>query len=222
MHDRTGRRHRGLDRIEAIVDTELGILLSRQEFFEDRIVRLSQLTSVTLNPPEAADDSRFLAPPGSIIRQSTSEKQREYFDHPSWKAIDLVACGLGAWAKHSPSRPGDTAAGSDPEPDMPPDEPGPADPSPVSDELLYLLYRNGSQTPELTATLHLWQERAAVTSRVIPEVAPGMGEGGFARLLEATSEREARSHMMATVRTGSHGRYRIDYAVHPRERQPRP
>jgi len=56
MHDLTGHRHRGLGRIEAIVDTELGILLSRQEFFEDQIVRLSQLTSVTLNPPEAADD----------------------------------------------------------------------------------------------------------------------------------------------------------------------
>jgi hypothetical protein len=221
MHDLTGRRHRGLDRIEAIVDTELGILLSRQEFFQDQIVRLSQLTSVTLNPPEAADDSWFRATQGSVIRQSTSEKQREYFDQPGWKAIDLVAGGLGAWAKHSPSRPGDTAAGSDPEPGMPPDEPGPADPSPVSDELLYLLYRNGSQTPELTATLHLWQETAAVNSRVIPEAAPGMGEGGFARLLEATSEREPRNHTMATVRTGSHGRYRIDYAVHPRDREPK-
>jgi hypothetical protein len=221
MHDLTGRRHLGLDRIEAIVDTELGILLSRQEFFEDQLVRLSQLTSLTMNPPEAADDSLFRAPPGSVIRQSTSEKQRESFDHPSWRAIDLVAGGLGAWVKHSPSRPGDTAAGSDPEPDMPPDEPGPADPSPISDELLYLLYRNGSQTPELTATLHLWQEMAAVTSRVVMEAAPGMGHGGFGRLLEASSEREPRSHTMATIRTGSHGRYRIDYAVFPRGRAPK-
>jgi hypothetical protein len=219
MHDLTGRRHLGLDRIEAIVDTELGILLSREEFFEDQIVRLSQLTSLTLNPPEAADESQFRAPPGSVIRQSTKEKQREFYDQPVWKAYDLAACGLGAWEKHSPFRPGDTTAGFDPEPDMPPDEPGPADPSPVSDELLYLLYRNGSQTPELTATLHQWQDRAAVMSRVISEVAPGMGEGGFGRLLDATSEREPRSHTMATVRTGSHGRYRIDYAVHPRERQ---
>jgi hypothetical protein len=218
-HDLMGRRHLGLDRIEAIVDTELGILLDRQEFFEDQIVRLSQLTSLTLNPPEAADDSRFGAPPDGVIRQSTREKQRELYDQPVFKAMGLAAGGLGAWEKYSPFRPGDTApTGFDPEPDMPPDEPGPADPSPVSDELLYLLYRSGSHTPELTATLHLWQEMAAVMSRVISEVAPGMGEGGFGRLLEASSEREPRIHTMATVRTGSHGRYRIDYAVHPRER----
>jgi hypothetical protein len=219
-HDLTGRRHRGLDRIEAIVDTELGILLSRQEFFQGQIVRLSQLTSVTLNPPEAADDSRFRAPPGSVIRQSTREKQREFFDQPCWKAYDLALGGLGAWVKHSPFRPGDTTAGFDPEPDMPPDEPGPADPSPVSDELLYLLYRTGSQTPELTATLHVWQDMAAINSRVISEVAPGMGDGGLGGLLEASNEREPpRTHTMATVRTGSHGRYRIDYAVRPREPQ---
>jgi hypothetical protein len=222
MHDLTGRRHLGLDRIEAIVDTELGILLSREEFFEDQIVRLSQLTSVTLNPPEAGDDSRFRAPPGSVIRQSTREKQREFFDQPVFKAMGMAAGGLGAWEKYSPFRAGDTAAGADPEPAMPPDEPGPADPSPVSDELLYLLYRGGGQTPELTATLHVWQEWAAVMSRVISEVAPGMGEGGFGRLLEASSEREPpRTHTMATVRTGSDGRYRIDYAFQPRERQPK-
>jgi hypothetical protein len=218
MHDLTGRRHRGLDRIEAIVDTELGILLSREEFFEDQIARLSQLTSLTLNPPEADDDSQFRAAPGSVIRQSTREKQQEYFDHPAAKAVNLVLGGLAAWEKHSPSRPGDTTARSDPEPDMPPDEPGPADPSPVSDELLYLLYRSGSQTPDLTATLHLWQEMAVVMSRLIPQVAPGMSEGRFGRLLEANSKREPSTHMMATVRTGSHGRYRIDYAFQPRER----
>jgi len=215
MHDLTGRRHRGLDRIEAIVDTELGILLSRQEMFQGQIVRLSQLTSITLNPPEAADDSRFRVPHGSVIRKSTQEKQREFYDQPVWKAYDLAAGGLGAWVKYSPFRPADTAVGPDPEPDMPPDEPGPADPSPVSDELLNLLYSNGSRTPELTATLHQWRDVAAVASRIVPEAARGMGSGGFGRLVDANGERVPRTHAMATVRTGGQGRYRIDYAVHP-------
>jgi hypothetical protein len=39
-------------------------------------------------------------------------------------------------------------------------------------------------------------------------------------ILAALARLLPRGHTMATVRTGSHGRYRIDYAVHPRERQP--
>jgi hypothetical protein len=223
MHDRTGEAHLKLDRIEAIVDAELGILLHRQEMFDGQILSLSQLTSLTLNPPEAADDSRFRPPPDSVTPENLGEKVREFFDQPGWQAAKtaagLAAGGLGAWVRVSPFWPGGAAA-SDPEPGMPPDEPGPPDPSPVSDEVLYLLYRTGSQTPELTATLHEWLEVAALLTQ-IPDAARGVGYGGVGNLVDAVGSRTPRAHTAARVRTGGHGRYRIDYVVHPGKHPPK-
>jgi hypothetical protein len=93
---------------------------------------------------------------------------------------------------------------------MPPDEPGPPDGSPVSAELLDLLYRSGSKAPALAATLHQWQDVTAMLSRT-PDAARGIGHGGFGSFLDAVSERVPRTHTVATVRTGGYGRYRIDY-----------
>ena len=94
-----------------MVDAELGILLHRQEMFQGQIVSLTQLTSVTVNPPEAADDSRFRPPPGSVIGESLGERLREFFDQPGWRAAKtaagLAAGGLGAWVRYSPFRDGD-------------------------------------------------------------------------------------------------------------------
>jgi hypothetical protein len=225
MHNLTSRPYLKLDRIETIVDAELGILLHRQEMFDGQIVSLTQLTSMTLNPPEAADDSLFRPPPGSVIGQDPGERMREIFDHPGWQAAKtaagLAAGGLGAWVRYSPFGRGDTtAAGFDPEPDMPPDEPGPPDPSPVSDEVLYLLYRSGSEAPGLGATLHQWQDTAAVISR-IPDTARDIGYGGVGSFLDAVGDRVPRTHTVATIRVGGHGRYRIDYVIHPGKHQPK-
>jgi hypothetical protein len=223
MRHLTTRPYLKLDRIETIVDAELGILLHRQEMFDGQIVSLTQLTSVTLNPPEAADDSLFRPPPGSVIGEDPGERMREIFDHPGWQAAKtaagLAAGGLGAWVRYSPFGRGDTT-GFDPEPDMPPDEPEPPDPSPVSDEVLYLLYRSGSEAPELGATLHQWHDVAAMMSR-IPDTARGIGYGGVGSFLDAVSDRVPRTHAMATIRADGHGRYRIDYVIHPGKHQPK-
>ena len=224
MRDRTMRLHLGRERIEVIVDAELGILLHRQEMFDGQIVSLTQLTSLTLDPPQAADDARFRAPPGSIMGESLGESMREFFDRPGWRAAKtatgLAASGLGAWVRYSPSHRWRTATGPDPEPGMPLDEPEPPDPSPVSDEVLHLLYRSGSKTPELTATLHQWDDIPAMTSRV-PATARDMGYGGLGSLLDALGERVPRTHTVAAIRTGGHGRYRIGYVIHPGQRPPK-
>jgi hypothetical protein len=59
-HDRISH-----DRIEVAVDAELGILLRRIETSGGVLVTLTELTDVTLNPPEAADPARFAPRPGS-------------------------------------------------------------------------------------------------------------------------------------------------------------
>ena len=61
----SGSAKRPYDRIEVAVDAELGILLRRIETSGGELVTLTELTDVTMNPPEAADPARFAPPPGS-------------------------------------------------------------------------------------------------------------------------------------------------------------
>ena len=61
----SGSAERSYDRIEVAVDAELGILLRRIETSGGELVTLTELTDVTMNPPEAADPARFAPPPGS-------------------------------------------------------------------------------------------------------------------------------------------------------------
>jgi hypothetical protein len=219
LHDPTMRGHLRLDRIEAIVDAELGILLYRQDIFQGQVVSLTELISVTLDPPEAADESRFRPPPGSVIVESPGQQMREFFDQPGWRvantAAGLAASALGPLVRHSPFVPWSSPVpGHDPEPGLPADEPEPPDPSPVSDDLLYLLYKSGAEAPELTGTLHQWCDVTAMVSRA-PDSAREIGHGGLGRLLDAAGERISRTHTAATVRTGGLGRYRVDYVLHP-------
>jgi hypothetical protein len=53
------------DRIEVAVDAELGILLRWTETSGGEVLTRTELTDLTMNPPEAADLARFAPPPGS-------------------------------------------------------------------------------------------------------------------------------------------------------------
>ena len=59
------------------MDAELGILLRRIETSGGELVTLTELTDVTMNPPEAADPARFAPPPGSHLGETTGEKPGE-------------------------------------------------------------------------------------------------------------------------------------------------
>jgi hypothetical protein len=73
----SGSAERSYDRIEVAVDAELGILLRRIETSGGELVTLTELTDVTMNPPEAADPARFAPPPGSHRGETLEEKRRE-------------------------------------------------------------------------------------------------------------------------------------------------
>ena len=73
------------DRIEVIVDAELGILLRREETFEGQRLTLTELATVMPSPPEAVDPARFAPPPGSHISQGLGESLRQTFGGPGWQ-----------------------------------------------------------------------------------------------------------------------------------------
>ena len=71
----SGSAKRPYDRIEVAVDAELGILLRRIETSGGELVTLTELTDVTMNPPEAADPARFAPPPGSHRSETLGENR---------------------------------------------------------------------------------------------------------------------------------------------------
>jgi hypothetical protein len=114
------------DHVSAIVDAELGILLSCEGRGEDDDPELTEFVSLTIDPQ--TDPGVFTAPPGSV----TSEPIDGPFGWEAAKtAAGLAAGGLGAVIRYSPFGrvrvdPFARATGEDdPEPEMPVDDPPP-------------------------------------------------------------------------------------------------
>jgi hypothetical protein len=175
----SGSAERSYDRIEVAADAELGILLRRIETSGGELVTLTELTDVTMNPPEAADPARF-APPGSHRGETQGKNRGATFSGPGWAAADLAAGGLGALIRNVPHLPGHGAPGEQPEA-MPSPDPAPLEPadgSPPPDEVLDLLYRSG-EPRNLGATARQWHDLRAMAT-LIPEGIRPAGRGGLA------------------------------------------
>jgi outer membrane lipoprotein-sorting protein len=212
----SGSAKRPYDRIEVAVDAELGILLRRIETSGGELVTLTELTDVTMNPPEAADPARFAPPPGSHRGETQEENPGEKLGGPGWAAADLAAGGLGALIRHAPHLPGHGAAGEQPE-TMPSPDPAPlkpADGSPPPDEVLELLYRSG-EPRDLGATARQWHDLAA-TATWIPEEIRAAGRDGLGDLLDAMTPGMNVARMVARLRVSGPDRYRLDFSRRPR------
>jgi len=181
----SGPAERSYDRIEVAVDAELGILLRRIETSGGELVTLTELTDVTMNPPEAADPARFAPAPGSNRSESPGENPGAKLSGSGWAAADLAASGLGALIRHAPHLLGHGAPGEQPEA-MPSPDPAPLEPddgSPPTDEVLDLLYRSG-EPRDLSATARKWLDLIAMAASM-PEGFRTAGRGGFGDLLDA-------------------------------------
>ena len=211
----SGSAERPYDRIEVAVDAELGILLRRIETSGGDVLTRTELTDVTMNPPEAADAARFAPPPGSQLGEDLKETVRQKFSGPGWDAADVAAGGLGALIKHVPHRRGHGAAEEQPEAMPSPDPPplGSADGSPPPDEVLDLLYRSG-EPRDLGAMARQWHDLAVVAARV-PETARAAGRGGFASLLDAMTSDENVLRTDTRLRVSGPDRYRLDFSTRP-------
>ena len=209
------------DRIEVVVDAELGILLRRTETSGGDVLTRTELTDLTMNPPEAADPARFAPPPGSQFGEDLKETMRQKFSGPGWDAADVAAGGLGALIRHVPHRRGHGAAEEQPEAMPSPDPPplGPADGSPPSDKVLDLLYRSG-EPRDFGAAVRQWHDLAVVAAWV-PERARAAGRGGFASLLDAMTSYEKVLRMDTRLRVSGPDRYRLDFGPRPDRNAPK-
>ena len=83
---------------------------------------------------------------------------------------------------------------------MPPDpEPLPAGRAAVTDQMLHLLYDSRDRwATGITATLHQWQDMAAMLAQV-PDSVRRLGFGGLGHLIDAASERIATLHKVSRL-----------------------
>ena len=168
------------ERVSAVVDAELGILLRRELRYPDGKVAVTEFLGLEVGG--AVDPSVFSAEAGSFSGDrsgSTDGSGRRPVEDVGLEALKMVAGlaagGLGAAIKYTPKRQVDpfaAATAEDPDDVMPDDEPLPAGPpaggrragdeapdgaaggtaesssgaegrTPVGDEVLNLLYRDG-------------------------------------------------------------------------------
>jgi outer membrane lipoprotein-sorting protein len=205
----SGSAERSYDRIEVVVDAELGILLRRIETSGGELVTLTELADVTMNPPEAADPARFAPPLGS----HRGETEGATFSGPGWAAADLAAGGLGALIRHAPHLLGHGAAGQQPEA-MPSPDPAPLEPadgSPPPDEVLDLLYRSG-EPRDLGATARQWLDVFAMAAP-LPEGFRAAGRGGLGDLFDAMTRGTNVARTEARLRVSGPDRYRLDFST---------
>ena len=196
------------DRVTAVVDAELGILLRRELWSPDGDQKVTEFLTLDVgdatDAAAAADPSVFTAPEGSFFGDGHRAGQRS--DHGPLgdigleavkMAAGLAAGGLGAAVKFTPKRHTDpfaAATAEDPDDAMPDDEPLPGwavDPSaeqsadgaddrrPVSDEVLNLLYRGGLWPAPFSATLHEWTSGDVVAGAMLGAVPESARRAGF-------------------------------------------
>jgi outer membrane lipoprotein-sorting protein len=201
------------EHVEAAVDAELGILLRREERFRGRLLAVTELTEVTVNPPAAPDPAGFTAPPGSQFREAPGELSApdEATRHP---VMDLALDGLGALVKHAPRFPGRDADSGQAEAAMPspdPDVLAAEDGSPP-DELLYLLYRTG-EPRDLGATVREWHDTTVTMARMAQD-SRAAGLGSVGNLIDAGFAGAGGNTVTRTdarLRISGPDRYRVDY-----------
>jgi hypothetical protein len=223
-------------RVEALVDAELGILLSYEwtasrqpagseaagsqgdgsEAEASDASEVIELVSLDLSP--VIDPALFIPPPGSRIGKRPGETLGG--GGLAWQGVKtaagLAAGGLGAWIRYAPGglrRPSAaiTVEGiprDDPVPVLSPDG-RPSGPQ-VSDDILRLLH--GSGAAEFAATWHHWADFGAMLSQV-PAGARRTGFGGLGLLVDSIAERPSAFHLTSALRIGGLGQYQIDHAA---------
>jgi hypothetical protein len=222
------------DRVVAVVDAELGILLRCESQRGEQAPEVAEFRSLTVNPE--IDPGRFTAPEGSTFADDSGLWP---FDFPFGEAgrkvaktaAGIAAAGLGAAIRYTPRPHQDpfaraTEEAADPDAAMPRDDGaapnGTADPAApaVRKKVLHRLYRSGANEPRLTATLHQWTDPDALLEAV-PESVRKTGFGGVGYLVDAVRDATLESgtvHLVSSVRIGGWDRYRIDVVDRPLRR----
>jgi hypothetical protein len=201
--------------VRVLVDADTGLLLSYEELLEGQPVRRTELSDVRLDPPEAADNASFHAPPGL-------EEPDQPFTGPRGAlpglpgdavraAAGVAANAMGFALRHWPraSAPRETTAG--------PETSGPLAPGrlgPVGDDAINLLLRTGLAAPQFTAEVREWIDGRLLTVAIsrLRAALPTALDGilGPDAVWDAFSTRENSTDRTSRLRLAGSGRYRID------------
>jgi hypothetical protein len=227
------------ERVSAVIDLELGIVLRRELSYPGGTVTVTEFLDLEIGG--AVDPSVFSADPGSFFGDRPAGQEgsgRPPLEDVGLEALKMVAGlaagGLGAAIKCAPKRQVDpfaAATAEDPDDAMPDDEPLPAwaaggvaeeaseedGRAPVSDEVLNLLYRGGLEPAPFSGRLREWTDGEVVGGAMlgaVPESARRAGFGGVGFLVDTISTLEDSpgriAHAVYSVRVGGWDRFRID------------
>jgi hypothetical protein len=148
------RGYRRFDRVELLIDAELGILLRLEAFTGAEQVQLSEVRSLDLRPALEAGPAQFHLPPGTLEAADTAGGLGSWFDlsSPGWRAVRTAAGTASGAADFTIRRPGPDPAA----PPMPAFGPAPSPAIPAGDELINLLYRTGLAPQRFAASGLHW------------------------------------------------------------------
>ena len=209
-----------LDRVEVLVDAELGILVRSERILDGQTLEVTELHDLVIDPPRAADPWIFRPPPG----MPRAEYEGLGIFAPEgfgWGAATTVASAMGFAVRHAPHRPPRRAA-DDTEPDMPQDaydfSATPSNGEPLGDDLVNLLHRTGLPSQDFAADLHEWTDAETVVGALqafrstLPQ--PVDGILGPDQVWDAFGERLREVggvHRTARLLVSMPGKYRINH-----------
>ena len=225
-------RNRHPDRASALVDAELGILLSYEETFDGQQLKIAELTDVLLDPPAAADPGQFLPPAGIPVQDNKAFGDANYAIPGVLGQMARLAAGpaatvIGFVARHPWPGSARPAAQADDEPGMPGvgRATDPAQLMPLTDDLVNLLYRTGLPPAAFSAVAHEWTDGAVVMrmGAAVRGMLPPVIDGIFGpdQLWSAFGDLyPERIHRISRLTVAMPGRYRIDHLSGAQPQEP--
>ncbi len=217
------RHYHLLDRVDVLIDAELGIILRSEQVFRGQTLATAGIHDLAIDPPEAADPGLFEPPPGTPVDDhpvfGTFEPQG-----PGWEAAmlaaNVAASAMGFAVRHAPHWPAKRAA--DDESQMPPEAQDFAavmtNLVPLSDDLVNLLHRTGLPAQDFDAELHQWVDAgtalgaAQALRSMLPQPLDGIfGPDALWDAVEDRGRQEGSVHRTARLRVSMPGRYRLDH-----------
>jgi hypothetical protein len=216
----SGNRYERFDRVDVLVDAELGILLRREAFSGGQSIEVAELRSLALDPAEAGDPAQFRPPPGLPRTDPFADADTLWgTSGPGWRVVKTGAKAASAaltFRIRQASRDQAAPAAASPPIPEPGDPPAAGEAAPVSDDLVNLLHRTGLPPQRFAAGVRKWSDselmlrcgaayRAAQPRGLAVILGPEAVWDALADAPQVTSFQTAR------LRVALPGRYRIDY-----------
>ena len=211
MHEPIG------DRVVAIADLELGIVLRCERLSGEDSLMVMELTELRLNPPESANPGAFTPReaagpslmsrmPGKIVRRAARTST----------SATLTALAAGVRCLSAPLTLIFGTGGTMPTAPRP-QSAASSEVMSVPGHVLDLLYRSGPVAPCVRAELHQWADPGAMAESALAGW-DAAGVGGAGRLAAAIASFDKRTYRADQVLAASRGQYKVETV---RARRPR-